>query len=104
MERWMKEAWIVVGFFVLIVPLGILVTWNYGDAWGEWSSIDDGNTIWTPREHSGGAPLPDYNVPGWESKLMASLGYWISAIIGMGMSVVAVLGISKAVELRRRVQ
>jgi len=74
MEEWMKKAWIAIGFFVLIVPLGILITWNYGDAWGEWGSVSDGNTTWIPKEYSGGAPLPDYNVPGWENKIMASLG------------------------------
>jgi len=41
MEAWMKKAWIVIGFFVLIVPLGILVTWSYGDAWGEWGSVSE---------------------------------------------------------------
>ncbi|HHH78414.1 MAG: hypothetical protein J7L93_01555 [Thermoplasmata archaeon] len=99
MEAWMKKAWIAIGFFVLVVPLGILVTWSYGDAWGEWGSVSDGNTTWTPKEYSGGAPLPDYSIPGWENKLMASVGYWISAVIGIIMSVVTVLGIAKAVEL-----
>jgi len=35
---------------------------------------------------------------------MASLGYWISAVIGIAMSVITVLGIAKAVELWRRAQ
>ncbi len=36
MEEWMKRAWLVMGILVLIVPVGILATWDYGDAWGEW--------------------------------------------------------------------
>jgi len=101
MEKWMKKTWLAISVFVVIVPVGILLTWNYEDAWGEWDSVDEGNTTWTPREYSGEAPLPDYNVPGWESKVMSSVGYWISAVIGMSMSVIFVLGISKAMELRR---
>lgn len=102
MEEWMKKAWIVIGIFVLIVPLGILATWNYGDAWGEWGEVHLGeNETWTPAEYSGGAPLPDYNVPGWENEFMASLGYWLSAVIGISMCVLVTLGIGKAVELWR---
>ncbi|NIA12068.1 MAG: hypothetical protein GWP10_20680 [Nitrospiraceae bacterium] len=102
MEKWMKKAWIAIGFFVLIVPLGILITWNYGDAWGEWGSVHKGNTTWTPHEYGWGAPLSDYNIPGWGGKVMASLGYWISAAIGVVMSAAAVLGISKVIKLCRR--
>ncbi len=101
MEEWMKRAWMVIGFFVLIVPVGILATWDYGDAWGEWGEVQIGNQTWEPKEYSGGAPLPDYNVPGWEDQLMASIGYWISAIIGISMCVLVTLGIGKAIELWR---
>ena len=102
MEKWMKRAWTVIGVFVLIVPVGILVTWDYGDAWGEWGEVNmSENETWEPKEYSGGAPLPDYNVPGWEDKLMASVGYWISAIIGIIMCVLVTLGIGKALELKR---
>ncbi|MHC1588308.1 MAG: hypothetical protein ACXQS1_00655, partial [Methermicoccaceae archaeon] len=66
MESWMKRAWLVIAIFVVLVPLGILATWNYGDAWGEWGEVHTSGGVWTPQEYGGGAPLPDYNVPGWE--------------------------------------
>ncbi|MHC1597738.1 MAG: PDGLE domain-containing protein [Methermicoccaceae archaeon] len=102
MESWMKRAWLVIAIFVVLVPLGILATWNYGDAWGEWGEVHTSGGVWTPQEYGGGAPLPDYNVPGWEdSMLMSSVGYWLSAILGILMTVLLTLGVVKAVEIWR---
>lgn len=101
MEEWMKRGLIVIAFFVLISPLGILLTWEYGDAWGEWGEVNQGNATWTPQGYGGGAPLPDYGVPSWESKLMATAGYWLSAIIGIVMCILVTLGFAKAMELLR---
>jgi len=98
-ESWLRKALILIGFFVLIVPVGILFTWNYGDAWGEWGEVNLGGETWQPREFFGGAPLPDYNVPGWEGMLMASVGYWFSAVIGIVMCVLITLGVVKILEL-----
>ena len=102
METWLKRALIVIAIFVAIVPLGILGTWNCGDAWGEWGEVQDSThgINWTPESYFG-APLPDYNVEGWDNKLMASIGYWISAIIGIALTMLVVLGIVKAQEMMR---
>ncbi len=54
--------------------------------------VQVGNETWVPKE---------YSVPGWEDQLMASIGYWISAIIGISMCVLITLGIGKAMELWR---
>ncbi|MHC1611005.1 MAG: PDGLE domain-containing protein [Candidatus Methanospirareceae archaeon] len=102
MEPWLKKTLIVIAIFVAIVPLGILGTWNCGDAWGEWGEVQDPEhgINWTPQAYFG-APLPDYNVEGWDSMLMASVGYWISAIIGIALTMLVTLGIVKALEMRR---
>jgi len=63
---------------IIATPLGILLVWDYGDAWGEWSGV--GN--WVPR-HLWNAPFDGYDLSGWDSRLMASLGYIISAIVGV---------------------
>ena len=98
----MKKGWAALAVLVLIVPVGILVTWDYEDAWGEWGEVELGeNETWVPQQY-GGAPLPDYNVEGWDDQFMASLGYWISAIIGISMCVFVTLGIGKAAELWRK--
>ena len=59
-------------------PVGILIIWNNGDAWGEWGQV--GN--WVPQQFWN-APFADYDLSGWDSQLMASLGYIISAIVGI---------------------
>jgi len=105
MEPWLRKALIVMGFFVLIVPVGILATWNYGDAWGEWGEINDvqHGISWTPKSFFN-APLPDYNLPlpGWdENKVLASIGYWISAIVGILMCFLVSLGVVKAIEIAK---
>ncbi|MHA1584486.1 MAG: PDGLE domain-containing protein [Promethearchaeota archaeon] len=90
MDSLLKKSLIVIGVLIVIVPIGILITWNNEDAWGEWGEVNDpnSNTTWTP--HSFFESLfPDYNVDGWSSKGMASIGYWISAIVG----VILVMGI-----------
>ncbi len=92
MDRLTKALLTAVAVMIVLSPLGILLVWNYGDAWGEW----DVGTI----EHMVGqklpgmeklssawnhAVLPDYNVPGWEDKLHASIGYILSAIVGVAL-------------------
>jgi cobalt/nickel transport protein len=102
MESWLKKTLIVIAILVAIVPLGILGTWNCGDAWGEWGEVQDTahGINWAPQAYFG-APLPDYNVEGWDSMLMASVGYWISAIIGIALTMLVILGIVKALEMVR---
>ncbi|HEC57057.1 MAG TPA: hypothetical protein ENI32_04130 [Candidatus Syntrophoarchaeum butanivorans] len=102
MEPWLKKALIVIAIFVAIVPLGILGTWNCGDAWGEWGEVRDEQRgiDWTPQSYFD-APFPDYNIEGWESMMMASVGYWISAIIGIAITMLVILGIAKAIEILR---
>ena len=97
----MKKGFIIIAIIILLTPIGILLTWNNGDAWGEWGEVKIKNKTWTPKEYSGGAPLPDYSIPTFdeENKFLASVAYWISAIVGVAMCFFVMLGIAKAIEL-----
>ena len=75
---WPKKWLIAMIALIIATPLGILIVWNYGDAWGEWGEVGQ----WVPQQFWS-APLPDYNFTGWDSQTMASLGYIISAIVGI---------------------
>lgn len=92
MDKVVKTLLLVIGIMIILSPIGILLVWNYNGAWGEW----DVNTV----EHMVGHKLPgmeklagiwnhaifpNYDVPGWESKLSASIGYIISAIVGTAL-------------------
>ncbi len=104
MELWIKRALIVMLVLCIISPIGILLTWNYGDAWGEWSEVKIGNKTWVPQHYSGGAPLQDYDVPGWDNQFMASLGYIISAFVGVFMVITVSLGVVKLGEIAREIR
>jgi cobalt/nickel transport protein len=75
---WPKKLIIAMIALIIATPLGILIVWGYGDAWGEWGQV--GN--WVPQQFWN-APLGDYDFSGWDSQIMASLGYIISAIVGI---------------------
>ncbi|WP_297471002.1 PDGLE domain-containing protein [Thermococcus sp.] len=92
MDRVTKTLLAVIGVMIILSPIGILLVWNYSDAWGEW----DVNTVEQMVGHKlpgmekladiwNHAVLPDYNVPGWEDKLHASIGYIISAVVGTAL-------------------
>lgn len=69
---------------VLATPLGILLVWYNGDAWGEWEAVGQ----WVPQ-HFWDAPFAGYDFGGWDGQLMSSLGYIISAIVGI-VAIIAV--------------
>jgi len=73
-KKWLAALLVL----AVVSPIGILIVWDYGDAWGEWGEVGE----WVPQQFWN-APLPDYNLEGWESQLMASLGYIISALVGV---------------------
>ncbi|WP_461863891.1 PDGLE domain-containing protein [Thermococcus sp.] len=92
MDRLTKTFLAVIGVLIILSPIGILLVWNYGDAWGEWDPSDLAGQVhekltgmeklssaWTH------ALLPDYNIPGWEDKFHASIGYIISAVVGVAL-------------------
>jgi len=91
-----KKLWLGIGILALISPLGIIIPkwFNAEGAWGEWGLeeieklagfVPEGMKhlaeIWK-------APLPDYALP-IESKglFMESIGYVLSALIGIALVV-----------------
>ncbi len=92
---WPKKLIIAMIALIVATPLGILIVWGYGDAWGEWSEV--GN--WVPQ-HFWNAPFADYDLSGWDSQLMASFGYIISAIVGIAAIIVLTYVLYLAVSKR----
>lgn len=88
-----KKFLYVIIAMILLCPLGILLVWDYGDAWGEWGPEDVAEKVGEDKVSGllhladiwAYAPLPDYNIPGWEDKVHASIGYIISAIVGVAL-------------------
>lgn len=74
-----KKSLILLVVLIFLSPLGILLVWNYGPAYAEWDHIGS----WYPQHFWTYSPLPDYDVSGWDTPLMASIGYIISAIVGV---------------------
>jgi cobalt/nickel transport protein len=78
--EWSKKWTIALLAMIIASPIGILMVWNYDDAWGEWGEVEKYD--WTPSSYWT-APMPDYNFDGWSSQLDSSVGYIISAIVGV---------------------
>jgi len=86
---WSRRWAVLMASLILASPIGILLVWDYGDAWGEWGAVGD----WVPSTYLN-APLQDYNLPGWDGQLMASLGYVLSAVVGILAVVLLSYGLS----------
>ncbi|HTY46663.1 MAG TPA: hypothetical protein VMB46_03245 [Methanomassiliicoccales archaeon] len=84
-----KKTLAILLALAVISPLGILVVWNFSEAWGEWGSV--GN--WVPWK-VWSAPLDGYDLSGWDSQLMASLGYIISALVGIAAIILVTYAMS----------
>jgi cobalt/nickel transport system permease protein len=94
--RSLRRLWVTVALLMFLTPLGILAA---GTAWGEWSLAGDAHsssspptstierlaTVWT-------APMPDYAPPYVKS---ASVGYFLSAMFGVGLLLAGSLIVQK---------
>ncbi|XRO77819.1 PDGLE domain-containing protein [Methanocaldococcus sp. 10A] len=103
-----KKFLYVIIAMIILCPLGILLVWNYGDAWGEWDVNDVAEKVHTDisgmeklSDVWSYAILPDYDVPGWDTPLKASIGYIISAIVGVILCLGAFYGLTKIVYANR---
>ena len=103
-----KKFLYVIIALIILCPLGILLVWNYGDAWGEWDVNDVAEKVHANiqgmEELSGiwsYAILPDYDIPGWDDPVRASIGYIISAIVGVALCLGAFYGLTKIVYSNR---
>ena len=105
------KLWIGLAVLIVLSPLGLLLPEHFkaGAAWGEWGveevkelvgyipqGLEKLSSLWT-------APIPDYAFKGWEQKGLPhlSLAYIISAVIGIAITVAAVLLIGRALTGRR---
>jgi len=91
-----NKLWIGVGVLILLSPLGIIIPKWFGadGAWGEWGLSQIENVAgFVPegfRRLAGiwKAPLPDYGLPAANEGLaVESIGYVLSAVIGVALIV-----------------
>jgi hypothetical protein len=99
------KLWIGIAVLIVLSPLGLILPEHFkaGAAWGEWGAdeiqklvgyipqgLEKLSSLWN-------APIPDYAFKGWEEKGLPylSLAYIISAVVGIGLTVMAVLIIGK---------
>ncbi len=99
------KLWIGIAILIIISPLGLILPEHFkaGSAWGEWGAdemqklvgyIPQGfeklSSLWS-------APMSDYTLKGWEEKGLPrlSFAYVISAIVGIGVTILVVIGIGK---------
>jgi hypothetical protein len=90
MDRLLRNLIVALLALIILVPIGLLAV---GTAYGEWGAEDlqalvgfipaglaSLSTLWA-------APIPDYALPSLgDTFLDLSLGYWLSAIIGVVLS------------------
>jgi hypothetical protein len=99
------KLWIGLAILIILSPVGLILPEHFkaGAAWGEWGAdemqklvgyIPEGlerlASLWS-------APIPDYAFKGWEEKGLPhlSLAYIISAVVGIAITVVAMLLLGK---------
>ncbi len=90
---------------VALSPLGLLLPAHFkaGGAWGEWGADEMQKLVgYVPKglaklSSLWSAPMPDYAFKGWEGKGLSrlSFAYIISAIVGIGIIVLVMIGIGK---------
>jgi hypothetical protein len=100
------KLWIGIGLLTVLCPLGLLLPEHFraGAAWGEWGEgeiqkltgyIPEGlkklASLWS-------APIPDYAFKGWGERGLSDLSfaYLLSAVAGIGVTVLVVVLIGKA--------
>ncbi|MDD5128498.1 MAG: PDGLE domain-containing protein [Candidatus Omnitrophica bacterium] len=100
-----SKFWIFICGLIVLSPLGLLLPDHFkaGSAWGEWG-LDEMEQLvgYIPRgleklSNLWSAPFPDYAFKGWEDKglFFLSSAYIISAILGVLVIVLVVMGIGK---------
>lgn len=101
------KLWIGLAVLIILSPLGLILPEHFkaGSAWGEWGAdemqtlvgyipqgLEKLSSVWN-------APIPDYAFLGWAEKGLPQLSfaYIISAVVGMGVTMLVVMGIGKLV-------
>ena len=99
------KLWIGLGVLIVLYRLGLILPEHFkaGSAWGEWG-VDEMQKLvgYIPRgleklSSLCNAPLPDYAFKGLEEKGLQylSVAYIVSAIVGIGIIILVVMGIGK---------
>lgn len=93
--------WIGLAVLAVLSPLGLLAP---GTAWGEWGAEEFHDMLgYVPQglerfAEFWRAPLPDYAIPG----IGEVSGYILSAVIGMGLVVLATWGLGRLLARQER--
>lgn len=99
------KLWLGLLLLIVLSPAGLILPEHFkaGSAWGEWGTeeikemigyvpqgLEKLASIWS-------APIPDYAFKGWEEKGLGelSIAYIFSAIVGIALTVLIIIGISK---------
>ena len=106
-----KKLWIGIGILVLLSPIGLIIPalLGAGGAWGEWGLEEIRSLVgYTPQgmrklSHIWRSPMPDYTLPGRKQGLAGeSLGYVLSAVIGIAFTAGAVYLLTKLLGRKMR--
>ncbi|MDD3905821.1 MAG: PDGLE domain-containing protein [Candidatus Omnitrophica bacterium] len=99
------KFWIALAILIVLSPLGLLLPEHFkaGAAWGEWGAEEMKELVgYVPQGLQKlaalwNAPIPDYAFKGWEEKGLPhlSLAYIISAVAGIGITVIVVMCIGR---------
>lgn len=105
------KFWIGLIILIALSPLGLIMPDHFkaGSAWGEWGAEEMQELVgYIPKgleklSNIWNAPLPDYAFKGWEEKGLAhlSFAYIISAILGIGVTVLVLFLIGKVLVKKR---
>jgi len=101
MDKLLRVLLVVFAVLMISVPIGLLAS---GTAYGEWSTgelkqlvgfvpsgLDSMSNLWH-------APFPDYSLPGLPNTFFGlSLGYYVSAMVGVAICVGAFILIGKVI-------
>lgn len=100
-----SKLWIGIAILIILSPIGLVLPEHFkaGSAWGEWSIEEMQKLVgYVPKgleklANLWAAPIPDYAFKGWEEKGLPDLSfaYIISAIVGIAITVLAVIAIGK---------
>jgi hypothetical protein len=101
----LTKLWIGLGVLIILSPIGIILPEHFkaGSAWGEWGADEMEKLVgYVPQglkklSELWNAPMPDYAFKGWEEKGLQylSVAYIVSAIVGIGIIILVVMGIGK---------
>lgn len=94
MKRW-KKLWVLLAVLIVLTPLGIIFS---GGGWGEWGAGEiEKITGYVPGGFKKYSGLWNAPAEGYKVKHMGTwAGYLVSALVGVGIIVLAALAAGKA--------